>query len=228
MSYKSYKSARQYYNALIKTLIRSILLLVILWAAASFLSACSGGGQDTAPRQNQPPEDKRKETPQEKPEEEFIKTGMYKIGTDLEAGEYILYSEGGLAYFAVTKDSSGELESIIFNDNFSGTRYVTVEDGQYLEFTGSKMLPVENAPPQEPKDGKYDEGMYKVGRDISAGEYKVIPHEGELAYYEIRKDSKGSIEGIVANDNFESEKYITIKDGQYVKLSGCYIDANRT
>jgi hypothetical protein len=116
------------------------------------------------------------------------------------------------------------LESIITNDNFQGTRYVTVKDGQYIELKSSKMLPVNEAPVQEPQSGQYKDGMYKVGRDIKAGEYKVVA-SGSTAYYEVASNSGGGIESIVSNDNFEGEKYITVKDGQYLKLNGCSIPA---
>jgi hypothetical protein len=156
--------------------------------------------------------------------DKYIKAGMYKVGPDVPAGEYLLYSDGGSAYFQVSKDSSGSLESIISNDNFQGTRYVTVKDGQYIELRSSKMLPVSEAPVQEPQSGQYKDGMYKVGRDIKAGEYKV-KSSGSSAYYEVASNSGGGIQSIVSNDNFEGEKYITVKDGQYLKLNGCSIPA---
>lgn len=154
------------------------------------------------------------------------KEGMYKIGVDLPAGEYIIISEGLLpAYYQMSSDSSGSLESIVSNDNFSGNRYITVREGQYLEIRGSRAYALDKAPGLKPADGKYGEGMYKVGKDIDAGEYKVTPEEGAVSsYVEVAKDSKGTLDSIVSNDNFQAEKYITINDGQYIKLVGCYIN----
>jgi len=153
-----------------------------------------------------------------------ISAGMYKVGTDISPGEYLLINDSALmAYFQVTTDSSGSLESIITNDNFYGTRYITVEENQYIEFRSAKMYPMESAPVLKAENGRYSEGMYKVGRDIPAGEYKVVP-EGNLgSYLEVTSDSKGKLDSIVTNDNFSAEKYITIKEGQYIKLVGCYI-----
>jgi hypothetical protein len=84
------------------------------------------------------------------------------------------------------------------------------------------MLKLADSPILTPVAGKYPEGMYKVGRDITAGEYKVVA-EADMAYYAVEKDLSGSIESIVANDNFNGTKYVTITEGQYIKLSGCYI-----
>lgn len=192
-----------------------ITFLVPVIMLALLFTGCGGASQTPAPSTSEG--DKAAK-------DKYIKAGMYKVGTDISPGEYLLYPDGGMAYYQVSKDSSGALESIISNDNFSGTRYVTVKDGQYFELKSSKMLPVGEAPVQAPQNGKYSEGMYKVGRDIKAGEYKVVA-EGTSAYYEVASNSNGDIESIVANDNFEGEKYITIKEGQYIKLNGCSIPA---
>jgi hypothetical protein len=71
-------------------------------------------------------------------------------------------------------------------------------------------------------NGKLNSGMYKIGRDLPAGEYKVVS-EGDYSYYEVAKDSSNTLEGIITNDNFTGEKYITVSDGQYIKLTNCYL-----
>lgn len=215
-----------------------IIILIII------VIASSGDKNNTIPQeplpggQNQTPDDNTGEaaentvqdTPQETENEKaaaFIKEGMYKIGSDLPAGEYILFNETVLpSYYQVTTDSTGSLESIVSNDNFNGNRYITVSEGQYLEFREAKGYTLENAPELKPVNGRYEEGMYKVGRDIDPGEYKLIPiSESVSSYVEVAKDSKGSVYSIVSNDNFQSEKYISISKGQYIKLIGCYIEA---
>jgi len=151
--------------------------------------------------------------------DKYLKSGMYKIGTDISAGEYLVYPEG-TGYLEVTKDSTGSFESIVTNDNFAGTRYITVSDGQYLTIRQAKMVPVAEAEPQQAQNNEYPEGMYKIGIEIPSGEYKAVS-TGGAAYIEVAKDSRGSIESIISNDNFEGEKYISISDGQYIKLNGC-------
>lgn len=169
--------------------------------------------------------------PTEAAKETGYKSGMYKVGQDIPAGEYKLYSTGsftGLSYFEIDKDSSNTLESIIANDNFYSFTYVTVSDGQYFKFTDARAVPVSEAAPSEPEDGKYSSGMYKVGFDIPPGEYQVYPEENSTlgyGYYEITAASTHSLDDIVANENFESPRYITLKEGQYVKLSDAYIKA---
>lgn len=160
-------------------------------------------------------------TPAPKEKDIWTKAGMYKVGKDLPVGEYLILSDSLMpAYFQLSKDSSGTLDSIITNDNFEGSRYLSVKDGQYLDITGAKFVAITEAPIQEPKDGVYSPGMYKVGRDIKAGEYKVVP-DGSMAYLEVSKDSSGSLNSIISNDNFDTEKYIAIAEGQYIKIVGC-------
>jgi len=134
-----------------------VILLMAIFVIGT-LTGCAGGNGTT----NQSG-DNAGEKQEEKAKDDYIKADMYKVGQDIPAGEYFLVPEG-LAYFQVSKDSTGSLESIIANDNFSGTRYVTVSEGQYLEIRSAKMISADKAPKQEPVDGKYPEGMYKIGK----------------------------------------------------------------
>lgn len=157
---------------------------------------------------------------------ESIEPGTYKVGEDIPAGEYVVFSDG-MGYIESAYDSTGELESIIFNDNLmNGSHpYVTVQDGEYFKLQGAKMYPVESAPSVQPADGIYRDGMYKVGTDIPAGEYKVIfDSDIGMGYLEVSKDSRHTLESIITNENLEADSYITVEDGQYLKLQDVYIE----
>ena len=154
-----------------------------------------------------------------------IEAGMYKVGTDIPAGEYLVQSTG-MAYFEATKDSSGEFTSIIFNDNLTSDAhaYVTLNDGEYFKLERGEMYPVASAPSVVPEDGLYTDGMYKVGTDIPAGEYKVILTSiTGMGYLEVSTNSRHTFDTIVANENVTADTYITVKDGQYLTLSGLNI-----
>lgn len=65
-------------------------------------------------------------------------TGMFKIGTHLSAGEYKLEATGtASAYYCIYGD--GRQDDIVDNDNFEGTAYVTVRNGQYLLLSRCKI-----------------------------------------------------------------------------------------
>ncbi len=65
--------------------------------------------------------------------------GMYKVGVDIPAGEYIAYpiSNDYQGYFCISSDANQK--DIITNDNFGGQRYLSITSGQYLELTQCKI-----------------------------------------------------------------------------------------
>lgn len=146
--------------------------------------------------------------------------GMYKIGSDLPAGEYVLIPATSLGgYFSIDKDSTGDLDSIIANDSFDGRSIVTVQDGQYFTVNRCEIYPIESAPAVDTSSGILPEGMYKVGVDLPAGEYKVKPTSSLGGYFGIYSDSSHDFGSILSNDNFDTERYVTVKEGQYLSLS---------
>lgn len=151
-----------------------------------------------------------------------IKSGTYKVGSDLAPGEYLFFAKG-MGYVECTSDSTGSLESIVFNDNVKGHLYLTVNEGEYLKITGGEMYPVAEAPSVVPEDGLYKDGMYKVGQDIPGGEYKIILTSDFMGYYEVRADSRHDLYSIITNENVQGDTYLTIQDGQYIKLNGVQI-----
>lgn len=73
--------------------------------------------------------------------------GTYKVGSDLPAGEYkFTQTESfGAGYVERSSDSSMELGSIISNDltNEEGeSRYISVNDGEYLKIQGGELVKV--------------------------------------------------------------------------------------
>lgn len=148
--------------------------------------------------------------------------GTYKVGSDIEAGEYFVYSTSPIScYFEVSSDSSGQLTSIITNDNISTFAFVTVEAGQYLKVNGGNFMKAADASvPGADANGNYSAGMYRVGIDIPAGEYKVICTSEIWCYIEVSSDSSGSLYSIVSNENINTFSYITVSDGQYLTVNG--------
>ena len=69
----------------------------------------------------------------------------------------------------------------------------------------------------------YPAGTYKVGRDISAAEYKIIPDSEGRGSYECL-DSKGSL--VRSGDGFGACDYITLEEGQTIRLVRCSMIAS--
>lgn len=146
--------------------------------------------------------------------EEYTKytSNTYKVGTDIPAGEYIVFTDGGTGYFCVSSDSNQD--NITYNENFEYNSIITINDGEYLNLTRCYAVPFAEAP-----DVKTDSaGMFKVGTHIPAGEYK-LEASGGTGYYCIYPDSRQN--NIISNDNFDGQNYVTVTDGQYLVLVRC-------
>lgn len=167
---------------------------------------------------------KKEEAKKEEPKKTSrITAGTYKVGTDIPPGEYLVLTTGSMCYIEAAKDSTGKLESIIFNDNLmKGNSYVTLNNGEYFKLQGGEMYPVAEAKSIIPASGLYTDGMYKVGIDIPAGEYKVVL-DSAMGYVEVSANSTHKLEAIITNDNLTADSYITVSQGQYLKISGVKI-----
>lgn len=73
---------------------------------------------------------------------------------------------------------------------------------------------------QSPAAQAIGDGTYKVGTDIEAGEYRLTATSGTQGYWEVTNSSEADAD-IVGNDNFTGNTYVTVKDGQYLKLRRC-------
>lgn len=140
--------------------------------------------------------------------------GQYKVGVDIEPGEYVFFTTSS-GYFSLSRDANGK--DIIENDNFEYNDIMTLNEGEYLKLSRCYAVPIQDVT-YLPVDMAT---MFKVGDYIDAGEYKIIA-DNDSAYYCIYEDAR--MENIVANDNFSGQSYIKISDGQYLKLSRCHIE----
>ena len=147
--------------------------------------------------------------------------GTYKVGKDIDPGEYIAY---GLHSTAQIKqfnslDEQEDAEEIdgLFID-------LTLEENQYIEVESGIVLPKSTFD----MNNLAQYGIYKVGQDIEAGEYKVaaISDSYESSYEEV-DGALGALEvadeafgGNVLKtvDLYDGQKYVTLEDGQYVRI----------
>ena len=149
----------------------------------------------------------------------WYEASTYKVGTDLPAGEYYIECISDVqSYFAINADSSGD--DILENENFRGCHFVTVENGQYLEvsrgvFTNASGVKLNINASDVP------EGMYRVGVDIPAGEYKLTCTSSDSKAYFAVYDNSSANRDIRENDNFPKNQYITVYNGEYLQLKRC-------
>jgi hypothetical protein len=156
----------------------------------------------------------------------FQGDGDFEVGTDVKPGTYrTTGNTDDLCYWERAKDASGEMDSILANDNVSGTSYVTIPAGDKLfKTSGCKdWEAVDTKASGTPAAQiKGNGGMHRVGVDIAPGTYKSTGNTDDLCYWERTKDASHSMDAIVANNNVSGTGVVTIAAGDaYFKTAGC-------
>lgn len=73
---------------------------------------------------------------------------------------------------------------------------------------------------------EYENGTYKVGDTISAGEYVLYATSDYGGYFCLSSDMMG--DNIICNDNFQYNSIIRIRNGEYLELKRCYAEPIET
>ncbi|GAA0449339.1 hypothetical protein ACFQ2B_19150 [Streptomyces stramineus] len=151
--------------------------------------------------------------------------GTYQVGSDIKPGTY--HSEGNKlgCYWERSKDSKGDVDSILANDNVVGSSYVTIGTGDKIFKTrGCKSWTlVSGEKSGTPKSEVPGNGMYRVGVDIAPGTYKA---EGNKTgcYWERSKDALHEVDSIEANENVSGSGIVTVTaEDAYFKTNGCAV-----
>lgn len=69
----------------------------------------------------------------------------------------------------------------------------------------------------------FSDGTYQVGVDIAPGRYKTsgAPASGlGICYWERDRNDSGEFSAIISNDVFKGPGSVTVKNGEFAKLSG--------
>jgi RNA polymerase subunit RPABC4/transcription elongation factor Spt4 len=150
----------------------------------------------------------------------FIKPGMYKVGSEIAAGEYVVESLSQLGYYQLSSDSTGDFDSIIINDNLDrGTfGYVVVRNGEYIELQNCRMYPSAEKTITPADLSKIPPSTYKIGKDLPAGEYRLTV-KSQPAYWE-RNRNNNQMDSIIANNNLQNSAYVKVFAGEYFKILG--------
>ncbi|MGL4570599.1 MAG: hypothetical protein ACRCVJ_06010 [Clostridium sp.] len=200
---------------------KAMLVALVGVIGASLLVGCGDSDKnknDTSNNQTQVEQTKKDDKIVE------YKSGIYEVGKDLPAGEYLVardkIDKEVETSILVAKDS--KKEDAIYDESIDGDVYVTVQNGQFLDVENGNIFEIDKAPTNTPKDKVYKDGMYKVPRDIKAGTYEVkaIKDDGTV---EIYKDSKHTKDSLVSKKEFKKTEKITLKDGEYVTLDDAEI-----
>lgn len=157
-----------------------------------------------------------------------LTNGTFKVGEDVEPGEYILVKNEGefMGNYDITTDTTGDMESSIDSNAFENFSYIEVKKGQYLQLDKCTLyIPSELGDKFDFSNEKeLTNGMFRVGKDVEPGEYKLeIASDDDNAqgwyslYNNLGKGYKGGPD-LQDSDFFSGSKLITLKEGQYLKL----------
>ncbi|MFI9806265.1 hypothetical protein ACIHEJ_18235 [Streptomyces sp. NPDC052301] len=152
--------------------------------------------------------------------------GEYQVGSDVKPGTYrTTGNTDDMCYWERAKDAKGELNSLLANDNVTGTSYVTVKaTDKIFKSSGCKdweaVDPKAKGTPASSMDG--DGGMYEVGTDIAPGTYRSTGNTDDSCYWERTKNAEHGLDSIIANNNVKGTAVVTIGPGDaYFKTTGC-------
>ncbi|MBP2582619.1 hypothetical protein J3A78_003097 [Streptomyces sp. PvR006] len=200
------------------------------------IGAAMGGGGDTdsptaGAKQEQPAKQggdkKAQDKAADKPKGATIDgDGDFEVGSDAKPGLYrSTGNKDAGCYWERAKDASSETDSILANDNVTGTSYVEIKATDKLfKSSGCGTWEAVDAKAKGTPGTtlKGDGGMFKVGVDIAPGTYKSTGNKDAECYWERAKDASHGTDSILANDNVTGTAIVKVSasDG-YFKSSGC-------
>lgn len=149
-------------------------------------------------------------------------SGVYKAGTDIPAGEYIVFYDFGSSFNVKSgpKDYSQTLNKETLYTN--RTLVISVKEGEYIHYTGSDYFYSIDA---NPPVTLTTNGIFKVGLHLPAGEYQIIPKNSTNYSNQVNvfKDSYYRDSPIEERYKNTLDDPITLEEGQYVQLKNCQL-----
>ena len=182
--------------------------------------------QSTLGSSSKPSRSSKTSKPSEPPESSNIwPAGTYLTGTDLPAGTYLIEQDTGMfpGKVLLTSDDSGSLASVLDDIGFYNRLYLTVREGEYVQFEGT-ACPADAVPPYIADDDTYPSGMYLVGKDLAPGVYEIrSSRSGEACSYSISTDARGNMSSFYQRTTISEPVMQVLEDGQYITLNGAVI-----
>lgn len=165
----------------------------------------------------------------------YKSSGVYLVGEDLPAGEYVLYpnlkkDDGDVTPVVEvrkTKDTAVDKSDFLYRKEFYGRQYVNLNDGEYIAFEYALLYKKESVKLKPlGKDG-YSSAQLKVGEDIEAGEYVIAGDAKQTQYFITGKPEAGLFSTAALNspdmlnfDYCENRIYLKVEEGQYLTFFG--------
>jgi hypothetical protein len=165
------------------------------------------------------------------PDPNIVSKGMHMVGSDIRPGFYRGESDGfdlfDSCYWARLKDTSGDLGSILANENSIGQFYLEVLPGDFALETRCSLYYLEKLPdPAAEFPQKLAPGTYLVGIDMQPGQYKGQAGEDimDSCYWARLKNVTGSLTSINANDIASGQFYVNVSANDFAFHTKCELE----
>ena len=145
--------------------------------------------------------------------------GTYKIGRDIQKGEYIIKKTSG-AYGGLSfKKSVNPYVQNVASDfkMVDVSVYYTLSKDGYVHITGCELYDAASHDMASIGCDGTTPAMYKVGKDIKAGTYTITPDGSGKSYYAVYKnstDAAGSAR--IAETRITKATNVAVSDGEYI------------
>lgn len=160
----------------------------------------------------------------------LVVAGTHLVGTDIEPGLYRGEAGPGLfdsCYWARLSDLSGDLDSILANENSIGQFCVEVMASDTALEVNCQMVrldPLPEATGEFPTS--IGPGMYLVGIDIQPGRYRGEAGADVMdsCYWSRLSNFSGDMGSILANDNSTGQYFVAVQPGDYGLSTACELE----
>lgn len=103
---------------------------------------------------------------------EYYEEGTYLVGTDIDAGDYVILGEDGYFELCLTVACVIDDGELLYNELFGARAYVTLIDGQYIVISRGQMFKDEYYIHTLETEITYS-AFYLIGEDLEAGTYTL-------------------------------------------------------
>lgn len=152
---------------------------------------------------------------------DFYEPGVYAVGRDIPAGEYLMV-QTKLDSSQVIVSADAMAEEWLAMGIPQPSIYFTLQGGEFVTLADTRAFPIDKAPLVSTNpDGTLPYGQYLVGRDIPAGTY--VMYESDPVFYgnvDVRSDALNRYPSIKGQDTYSGRIYVTVSEGEYLTFRG--------
>jgi len=161
--------------------------------------------------------------------------GVYLVGEDIPAGEYVLYpnvdkdDKDATPVLEVrkTRETATNKADFLYRKEFYMRQYVNLHDGEYIAFEHASLYLPEKVDLGGIDEKGFSSAQLKVGKDIAAGEYVIVGDNKQTQYY-ITSKPEAALYGTAALNSpdmlsfgyCENRVYLKVNDGEYLSFTG--------